>query len=630
MEQETESMPDVSLPFFGELARRYWHDAFAFVLVHGVVLVSVFSSLMGIIRETQALRNWSVNGPEGGSEVVSALGQFVKESRQLGPQGMFVPMTDFSDRLDALVEGRVGELYDRISLFLLVGIAGTLFGLFEFAVRAVGILNRGSSPEIRIADLGRALSEGLAKAFPVAFVGLVLMLLFQLLASFPERRLRSALAGATRRALDVRRTVSISQVAIVDRAAERIEVALRPLLGLQDFLADSLAPVIGVLGERLDASLALVKVQFTELEKTTSGFGGAVGVLGSTVKSLASRTETLATLIERAPAILERIGEAQVRQEVASIQREANLLQSLEATQKVAAALETVTREVGGLPAQLVAITDKGVDEAVRGASDAWLEMAQTLRQALDGEMRRLSELATAQLGNIERAGVDAAGALQKLTAQGATAAAGWEGLSVRVGAQLKETFDAIEEGSARTWKNTTKDLINAAQEDLLRFSDQLAQDSRKVSESMASAGIEWERLALNAQSLLSEPLREAAQALRTEITSGFDEILSKYPEAASQVEKLTRELVGLIARVEQVRRSFEVSQAAATQRPAPKREEDSSAKLLQDIFAQMKADFQVRDQELHEVHRNISQLDRGIREIENRGFWRGLFRGRR
>src|SRR4051812_38653436 len=101
----------------------YITSGLPFAFFHVVVIFLVGKSWIDLNREASSLNSWDPLSAEQSfegndtSETVSVLDQFIAESRELGAGGVFVPMTDFSDRLDSAIEGRVAELHDRTNLF---------------------------------------------------------------------------------------------------------------------------------------------------------------------------------------------------------------------------------------------------------------------------------------------------------------------------------------------------------------------------------------------------------------------------------------------------------------------------------------------------------------------------------
>src|SRR5437764_38637 len=143
-----------------QLLRAYARDAWPFAVLHLVVIIYLGRSVLRMLGETRGLRTWEPASvaTEGPAAVLTS---FIRDSETLGQRGFVVPITDYSDRLDSEVENLVGEIGDRTNMLLLVGIAGTLFGVFEFAARTMAITGD------RLAQIGPILAESMAKAFPV-------------------------------------------------------------------------------------------------------------------------------------------------------------------------------------------------------------------------------------------------------------------------------------------------------------------------------------------------------------------------------------------------------------------------------------------------------------------------------
>ncbi|MBZ5538179.1 MAG: hypothetical protein LAO31_19675 [Acidobacteriia bacterium] len=339
---EEVNMLDSFLPYitgFGDISRqliqRYFTFGWFFAIAHFVVIYYIFLSWRQITREILTLKEWG-NNSLGRRELAdrmrnqdslstidnspakikgslnrigkttTVLSLFVEECEQLGKQGFFVPMTDFSDRLDSTMEGMIAELHDRINLLLYVGIAGTLFGVFEFSYKA-----RVGGP---VSTLAEALSDSMSKAFPVGFMGIVLTIIFQIWATSPESKLREALSRATQKALRIRKEVSISQATLVEQATERIQSGLRPLEDLRQTLTESIEPVVKDFGERLEKSLELVKVQFDQLDKTTKGVHEAVGSIHDGIDLLGKTASSLKKLVKDTPEVLANLNTLQQQQ----------------------------------------------------------------------------------------------------------------------------------------------------------------------------------------------------------------------------------------------------------------------------------------------------------------------------
>jgi ABC-type transporter Mla subunit MlaD len=345
------------------LLYNYYQQAFPFLVAHVALTVWVIydSLYRKFRREIVALHDWRRGAP-GKTEATSVLAQFVSSSEKWGRHGVLIPMTDFSDRLDSVADSIVEELHGRINLFLIIGIAGTFFGLFQFAVDAVRLL-----PETtKTGDLSlfaESFSKALAKAFPVGFVGLVLMVVGQFVASNRERALHNAMANAVRRAIDARDERFSSPV-------EALTLALKPLQSLDQVLTKSLTPVVEKLGEELKTSSDVLAGQFEVLKES-------VGAIQSSIQSLETVADRLKGLLEGAPALLSELHTlAQGWQnQVAALG--SNVTNSTTSLQSASEGLQTAANRLQRIPDEFAAVTKTELENLIEGSSRIWLEISQ-------------------------------------------------------------------------------------------------------------------------------------------------------------------------------------------------------------------------------------------------------------
>src|SRR5205807_6729309 len=96
--------------------------------------------LFKTIREASACDRWKKhNIPDNRSSVVAELKLFLTEAERGRNQGVLISMMDYSSRIDAIIEGMGDQLHNSANLFLIVGLAGTFFGMAEFGMRAAGL-----------------------------------------------------------------------------------------------------------------------------------------------------------------------------------------------------------------------------------------------------------------------------------------------------------------------------------------------------------------------------------------------------------------------------------------------------------------------------------------------------------
>jgi hypothetical protein len=374
----------------GEMLKGYVRDGWLFALAHLVVFYFLYRSWRNVGKAAQELENWhpqvGVPVPEESSEMgeslklvprtsqpVGLLDLYVAESEKMGAQGAFVPMTDYSDRLDSIIDGLISELQDRTNLFLIVGIAGTLFGLFEFAFLSYSELQRSApQPGGQLLNLGKFLSQSMSKAFPVGFMGLALTFFAQLWSARPEGRLRAALASAAQRALEKRKEASVSQGESLRQAVIAMQKAMQPLENLSSTLSQGLEPVADTFGKRLDELLELVKGQFNEMQQATQNLQEAIGKLQDGVNSFGAVTARVEDLFGQLPDMLNSLASLQDRQRESIEAFDNQVAGRLQEALELDNALKESIQHLGQLPGQL-AVEFKNAFTGLSGAAlNAW------------------------------------------------------------------------------------------------------------------------------------------------------------------------------------------------------------------------------------------------------------------
>src|SRR4051794_25440030 len=100
-----------------------YFTAWPFVVAHGVVLILALAALRDVSREQTTLDSWRVDPSaaiRSRSVISTILNSFVRECKRVGSRGTFIPMTDYSDRIDAIADGLVSAIHDRVNMFLVV------------------------------------------------------------------------------------------------------------------------------------------------------------------------------------------------------------------------------------------------------------------------------------------------------------------------------------------------------------------------------------------------------------------------------------------------------------------------------------------------------------------------------
>ncbi len=349
-----------------------------FALAHVALSVYYVYLFRRIRVEARSLKDWKPAGVSK-SQCGQALDDFLLDCDRMAPHGILPPLTDFSDRLDSIVDGMIGRLHDLVNLFLVVGIAGTVYGLFEFVV------NSG--------DLNDRLTSALARAMPVVFMGLLWYVLGYLAASPPEQDLRDALAKSTREALTYRRLKAQSVLGA-------IQEALKPLQQLETTLTHVIEPVIKEWGENLQRTYEVVRQQMAALESAVRAVNAGVEGIRTSVDELRNVTEALKELLGRTPAVLERLDALST----SHAKRLEELSQTIERVNEAAGRafselasrteeLKAILLAFQGLPeelrqsilASLQAINER-LPEAWKGATDKLLEMVANIVERIHSE----------------------------------------------------------------------------------------------------------------------------------------------------------------------------------------------------------------------------------------------------
>src|SRR5262249_6255149 len=141
-----------------------------------------------------------------------------------------------------------------------------------------------------------------------------LTFLAQLLSAQPESRLRAAVAGATRLALERRKDTSVSQVEKLSQAVAAMQKAMQPLENLSATLSQGLKPVADTFGKRLDELLEMTKGQFDHTQQATQNLQETIVGLKEGVNSINAVTTRVEGLFRQLPVMLNSLATLQDRQ----------------------------------------------------------------------------------------------------------------------------------------------------------------------------------------------------------------------------------------------------------------------------------------------------------------------------
>jgi hypothetical protein len=642
----------------GKLLTGYIKNGWPFALMHGFVLFSIiYHTWYRKIRvETEALRAWkpdTLNNPENdsGAETTSILNHFLEEIKTLGPQGFLVPITDFSDRVDSLIDGLISELHDRINLFLLVGVTGTLFGLFEFGFRAYEALTSQTvDANDRIRLLGEYLSLSISKAFPVGFVGLALTFIFQIFAAFPERRLREMLSEATRKALVKRKELSVSQANVVLKSANAIKEALEPLSDLKLTLTESIQPVVKEFGSRLDQSLTLVKTQFDEIQRTTVSLKSAVDSVNSGVVILNSVVINLKNLLQNIPTVLENTIKLQ-EMELTSLKSFDEVMDSyLKQAQDLNLALNETLTKLDNLPADLIRETKPVLEHLGTDSLAVWRQVSTEFHEILSHDYNTLFDQIDSRIVGVQGQLVTVATDLKAVTGELGTAISALTNLPSRIDSEIKTTFQTLSTESKTEWISMSNKFGQDTQSQYVNYMRTIETQATDASDKLQAASGELFRISMSWEQLLKDPVNklidDAKQNISTELKKLDQALIERYPLIASKIETFNTNLETMLRRIQSIQvvltqwlagaekaqnkvHDIHESLVVADLLKANVSQLQQANRLLVTIQEQMPGTDNGVQSEIAASRRLLSEISHGIDKLANKKGWIDRIRGR-
>lgn len=582
------------LDILGKLIYSYRTIGFPFALAHLLVLFGLVYQTWyrKILVETKALEQWQprISPPPdkptqisdakaqssdasadskpkkkqaGEPETVVILDQFVGEVVALGDQGFFVPMSDFTDRLDSITDSMLAEFHDRTNLFILVGVAGTMLGIFEFAFNSNEVLKSNLETSARLVKLGEYLSGSMAKAFPVGFVGLTLTFLTQVAASTPERRLRTALADATRRALQVRQLRSRSQAGIVQQSVSEIKAAMLPLENLQQSLDEVLAPIVANLGARLEQSLDLIKAQSDELQKTNVGTHEIVGAVNVAVGKLEMVVNGLQEQIQQTKPVIGKIVELQ-NEQITSLHGFNSIIQrNLEHVQIVNNSLAEAVRGVDDLSLRMFHATEAKLNVIAHDTLVAWGTMSQELKDLIVQNHSHLLVGVAAQAQNVERSLTTASGQLGSMAASVHKTLDSFSTLPLTIQSEIQETFSTLSQGSLKTWELMSNEFVTGFQQKYTEYLGGIRSESEETAKALNKAAVAVADISKSMDEILKEAIKTTLQETKNVLSASIRDLnhlfAEHYPEISQNVATLSNSLKTTIEQTQTIQRESNI-----------------------------------------------------------------------
>jgi hypothetical protein len=416
------------------LGRAYVTDGSLFLFVHGLVLVAVVLAFRQILAETQSLQRWvrsdGTDEPVGDSQLAGLYHSFALEASELGARGVTIPLTDYSDRAEQAAEEMETRLNDRVHWFLFVGIAGTLVGLFHFAVKyepsselrtsppavtsvipdsaepgesagagVIGNLESYGKALERVQNTPVALAQAMKLAFPVGFMGLALTVVGQLFSGIAERRLHSSLSEANHVALRVRLKTVKSSGDFVERVSDALRDAVQPLAAMGEHVSAAMSTALEAqLGDlqRLTAE-QMLEVQrvladrILEVRESTLSVEEASRRFYEHISALSTAIGDLPAILASAPAVLRQTIELQEfqRSQLEKLGRE--LYADLEAAATLLDKVEEAIEAFGQVPRVVGERAAAGLSEHLKSVGTVvtaeWTDSLSAAREKFEGEL---------------------------------------------------------------------------------------------------------------------------------------------------------------------------------------------------------------------------------------------------
>jgi hypothetical protein len=236
-------------PIFRLLWNSYVQDARPFFLVHMVLLVIVLAAIV----------DWIWRGRDATDELATARADFIR--------------------------GIIG-------MFLVVGIAGTFYGLFQFAIQTLD-----KTPGTPMQPVEAALKAAMAKAFPVGFFGLAYTLIFHLTLDAIEF---TRTHYKTRAVANRQNPPTYDQIVELLEEARLLRGGLQPIADLGTTIEKGLQPVTLDLHETLAATTRVLEDQGTRLEAGKDALINAAGQIAASAHALTQSAKDVIELTAHA------------------------------------------------------------------------------------------------------------------------------------------------------------------------------------------------------------------------------------------------------------------------------------------------------------------------------------------
>lgn len=535
------------LTTLSQLLKGYVIDGWLFFVFHIIVFVAIIQTWIKIRNEANLIENWEPTSALTGTDpqstqskgsVVPIFNRFISETKRLSPMGLYVSLNDYIGRIDSITDSLVAELHDRTNLFLIVGIAGTLFGLFEFSYNSFRVVSDPSLvPGQRILEMGKYLSLSMSKAFPVGFFGLLFTLISQIFITGPEHRLRKGVAEATKKALGIREQVSQSQADVINKSIKAIKDGMRPLEDLRTTLSDTLQPVIEKFEQQLRTTMNLVQEQFSQLQNATNAVQGSVDAVQTGVISLKEIAQGLETILQDAPSVLKTTAQLNGKLQKSILDFEHKWQSCLEVTQTATQNFGSAAKELSEIPKSLRTQSSLSFTALSKSIKTEWDHKLEEIDQSFNSSTNAI--LKTSQLLQENAVSLGQVPEILKN--------------------QSEEIMASFQETSLQRWDNVSRGLQGEIQEQYLTRVISIEKETKQLLKSLTDSSTEIRKVAQEAHNLMAKSFKLAVQEVRNDVIELVKQVdhsvSSKIPQS---VQSLTQLQLALNQSVSQMGKSQE------------------------------------------------------------------------
>lgn|GEM_PF-6009564 len=572
---------DLLLRLIKALLSNYLYHGWPFLLAHFLLLGFFLWSFRKVWLEVRELEVWSAER-ETPPRYTSAriVSQFVADTGKHGQEGSLIPLTDYSDRLDAHIDHTIAALATKANLFLVIGVMGTFFALFQFAFD----VQKGLLPEL----IGQRLSQGLAAAFPIGFMGLILTMIAHPATDWLEGLFRAAADDAVHKGLEWRsRKLKTVESAVLE--------AIEPLKNLEATLSRTLQPVIESFREQLKQTHEIMARQVQPLAEVTERLNG-------TNEKMAAAIGQLTKSVREFGDILDKFGELQEKN-LKLVTRTRKVIDEFdEQLRALSDALLKAAHRLSALPDELGTILEQELARTIAGIESAWQQSSSRFFEDLSqasGGLKSASEDLGAASGRLRQLPAGMEEEMRRFVADTNRAFAEHLG---SIENRYEEATGRMVESSAQVWRDGAGLMIDSLREALISPIQSIRYASEEACKRLADAANHVTDVANGVKnslhSLIPELLDRAASELEPRLHQLEEAARLAYPKA----------LENLQLAVEATRRFQEAAAEANRQFEESAREILRRSEALRDMIARAAGELERAARELAAI--GVRQAD--------------------